>query len=80
MWKMFISRKGKRMKRALSLFLIFSISLPVASCRPAEPEMTTETTETVYDNKYQRYASMSPEEIVDELTMEQKAEIGRAHV
>ena len=68
------------MKRALILLLVFSMLLPVVSCRSEEPEMTSDITETseavtepVYEFKYQRYAAMSPEEIVAELTLEQKA-------
>ena len=61
------------MKKALTLLLVFSMILPIAACRPAETQITTETTENIYEYKYQRYATMSPEEIVAELTLEQKA-------
>ena len=61
------------MKKALILSLVISMILPVASCRPAESEMTSTTTEAIYDYKYQKYAAMSPEEIVNELSLEQKA-------
>ena len=59
------------MKRALTLLLVFSMIISVAACRPEE--ITSETTVNTYDYKYQRYASMSPEEIASELTLEQKA-------
>ena len=67
------------MKRALILFLVFSMILPIAACRPEETVVTSEITETsetaedIYDYKYQRYAAMTPEEITAELTLEQKA-------
>ena len=61
------------MKKALTLLLVFSMILPIAACRPAETQITSETTENIYEYKYQRYATMSPEEIVAELTLEQKA-------
>ena len=61
------------MKRALIPVLVFSLILPVAACRPQEIEMSTETTQDNFDYKYQRYAAMFPEEIVAEMTLEQKA-------
>ena len=61
------------MKRVLVMLLVFSMILPVAACRPEATEVTSETTEIEYDYKYQKYATMSPEEIVAELTLEQKA-------
>ena len=61
------------MKKALVLLLVVVLILPIVACRPEEIEMTSETTEDIYEFKYQRYATMSPEEIVAELTLEQKA-------
>lgn len=61
------------MKRALILLLVFSMIIPISACRPSDLEMTSETTEIIYDFDYQRYATMTPEEIVAELTLEQKA-------
>lgn len=64
------------MKRALSMVLVFAMLMPMAACRPGGAATGSETsaaTETQYDYKYQRYAAMSPEEIVAELTLEQKA-------
>ena len=61
------------MKRALSMVLVFAMIIPMAACRPSENVMFNETTATQYEYKYQRYATMSPEEITAELTLEQKA-------
>ena len=61
------------MKKALTLLLVFSMILSAAACRTGDTGTTSETTEAKYDYKYQRYAAMSPEEIVAELTLEQKA-------
>ncbi|MBQ6018175.1 MAG: glycoside hydrolase family 3 protein [Clostridiales bacterium] len=61
------------MKKALVLLLVVVLILPIVACRPEEIEMTSETTEDIYEFKYQKYATMSPEEIVAELTLEQKA-------
>ena len=61
------------MKKALVLLLVVVLILPIVACRPEETQITSETTENIYEYKYQRYATMSPEEIVAELTLEQKA-------
>ena len=61
------------MKRALSMVLVFAMIIPMAACRPSENVMFNETTATQYEYKYQRYSTMSPEEITAELTLEQKA-------
>lgn len=61
------------MKKALVLLLVVVLILPIVACRPEEIEMTSETTEDIYEFKYQKYSTMSPEEIVAELTLEQKA-------
>ena len=64
------------MKRALILLMVFSMILPAAACRAEETVMSSEIPETmedIYDYKYQKYATMTPEEIVAELTLEQKA-------
>ncbi len=61
------------MKKTLVLLLVVVLILPIVACRPEETQITSETTENIYEYKYQRYATMSPEEIVAELTLEQKA-------
>ena len=61
------------MKKAFVLLLVVVLILPIVACRPEETQITSETTENIYEYKYQRYATMSPEEIVAELTLEQKA-------
>ena len=61
------------MKKALALLLATSVFLPVVACRPAEVTVTSESSEEPYELKYQKYAAMTPEEIVSDLTLEQKA-------
>ena len=66
------------MKKSIAMLLGISMLLPLASCKAdVETETTTEqvieTTEETYDFKYQKYAGMTPEEIVADLTLEQKA-------
>ena len=66
------------MKKYIALVLSISMLMPLAACMPAQEteaitEQTTETTEVSYDHKYRKYASMTPEEIVSEMTLEQKA-------
>lgn len=69
------------MKKAIAMLLGLSMLLPLASCKTdvqtaetsAPSESVTETTEEPYDYKYQKYARMTPEEIVADLTLEQKA-------
>ncbi|MBO4460919.1 MAG: glycoside hydrolase family 3 protein [Clostridiales bacterium] len=75
------------MKKTIALLLGLSMLMPLAACSPnAEPAVTSETsgevtpgtTSTQESNaetgyKYQKYASMTPEEIVADLTIEQKA-------
>ncbi|MBP5331065.1 MAG: glycoside hydrolase family 3 protein, partial [Lachnospiraceae bacterium] len=66
------------MKKSIAMLLGISMLLPLASCKAdVDTETTTEqvieTTEETYDFKYQKYAGMTPEEIVADLTLEQKA-------
>lgn len=64
------------MKKAIALILGFSMVLPLAACSTETVDTTEssiDTTEETFDYKYQKYANMTPEEIVAELTLEQKA-------
>lgn len=73
------------MKKAVSLLLGAVMLLSAASCNnvtesstsssdtKATTESTSKATEETYEYKYQKYAKMTPEEIVKELTLEQKA-------
>ena len=54
------------MKKALALLLATSVFLPVVACRPAEVTVTSESSEEPYELKYQKYAAMTPEEIVSD--------------
>ena len=70
------------MKKVLSLLLPLALILTSVSCsvkedKPAEPDNTSSVQDTVDEGdgtlKYVKYASMTPEEIVENLTLEQKA-------
>ena len=73
------------MKKALAVLLALTMLIPTASCSgkssssESEPESSSQTqssSESVKSDtraKYQQYASMTPEEIVGKLTLEQKA-------
>ena len=70
------------MKKALSLLLPLALILTSVSCsvkedKPAESDNTSSVQDTVDEGdgtlKYVKYASMTPEEIVENLTLEQKA-------
>lgn len=66
----------KTVKKAIALILGFSMVLPLAACSTETVDTTEssiDTTEETFDYKYQKYANMTPEEIVAELTLEQKA-------
>lgn len=58
------------MKRSVSMLLACVIVLSVAACS-AKHEFASDS--DLYEYKYMRYANMTPEEIVAELTIEQKA-------
>jgi len=57
-------------KRLVAMLLACVILLSVAACS-TKPEAASDS--DVYEYKYIRYANMTPEEIVAELTLEQKA-------
>ena len=77
------------MKKALSLFLALTMLVSAAACseksesgnvsvtssteQTSAAEKTTETAASENVRKYKKYASMTPEEIVNDLTLEQKA-------
>ena len=73
------------MKKAIALLLPLALLASTVSCAEKKPNSSSDTAteseieiasdSTVKDHgpKYQRYASMTPEEIVGELTLEQKA-------
>ena len=58
------------MKRLVAMLLTSVILLSAAACS-VKPEAASDS--DVYEYKYKRYANMTPEEIVAELTLEQKA-------
>jgi len=73
------------MKKAIALLLPLALLASTVSCAEKKPNSSSDTAteseieiasdSTVKDHgpKYQKYASMTPEEIVGELTLEQKA-------
>ena len=58
------------MKKIIAMLLACIMLLSVAAC---SPKSETVSDSDAYEYKYMRYAKMTPEEIVAELTLEQKA-------
>ena len=76
------------MKKAIALLLPLALLASTVSCAEKKPNSSSSSSDTATESeveiasdstvkdhgpKYQRYASMTPEEIVGELTLEQKA-------
>ena len=56
----------KHMKKIISIILAAAVALPLAACMPQQVEAGDA-------NRYKNYANMTPEQIVSQMTLEQKA-------